>query len=114
MAKTKNKKKKIVEKADVRVEEKATTKAKEFRFEVIVNDVHFKTKSDSLAEALNEFMSSKEFPAAIKTKVILRFGKGETLVQRLWPVSEARRVFANLGIKPELSELFAEKLSRQL
>ena len=87
---------------------------KNFRFEVLVNDLHFKTKAASLKEAIEEFMNSQDFPAAIKTKVILRFGEGDVLTQHLWPLAEARRVFSNLDIKPELTELFAAKLSRQL
>ena len=94
--------------------EKKEEKVKTFRFEVLVNDLHFKTTADNLKEAIEEFMNSKDFPAAIKTKVILRFGEGETLTQHLWPLAEARRVFSNLDIKPELTELFASKLSRQL
>ena len=86
----------------------------DFRFEVMVNDLHYKTTANSLKEAIEMFMNSADFPAAIKTKVILRFGQGDTLTQHLWPIAEARRVFSNLNIKPELIELFSAKLSRQL
>lgn len=101
-------------KVSKKVAKKVEEKVKDFRFEVIVNDVHFKTAANSLKEAIEEFMGSKDFPSAIKTKVILRFGQGDTLTQHLWPLAEARRVFSNLEIKPDLTELFASKLSRQL
>lgn len=87
---------------------------KDYRFEVIVNDLHYKTKAVNLQEAIEGFLASKDFPSAIKTKVILRFGQGDTLTQHLWPLAEARRVFSNLNLKPELTELFSAKLSRQL
>ncbi len=93
---------------------KVAKKEGEVRFEVLVNDLHYKTTADTLKEAIEGFMASKDFPAAIKTKVILRFGKGEVLTQHLWPLAEARRVFSNLNIKPDLTELFSSKLSRQL
>ena len=98
----------------VSVSKEKVEKVKDFRFEVLVNDLHFKTTADSLKEAIEEFMASKDFPTFIKTKVILRFGEGDTLTQHLWPVAEARRVFNNLDIKPDLVELFSQKLSRQL
>lgn len=96
-----------------KVSEKKTKKS-DFRFEVIVNDTHFKTTKDTLPEAIEEFLNSPEFPAgAIKTKVIVRMGTGDELTQKIWQSAEARRVFSNLSIKPELIELFSEKISRR-
>jgi hypothetical protein len=84
------------------------------RFEVLVNDMHFKTNANSLPEAIEEFLKSPEFPAgAIKTKVIIRLGTGESTTQRIWQSSAARRIFSNLSIKPDLIELFSEKISRR-
>lgn len=98
---TKTKKEKAVKKGDV-------------RFEVMVNDVHFKTSANSLPEAIEEFLKSPEFPAgAIKTKVIVRMGSGDELSQKIWQSAEARRIFSNLSIKPDLIELFSEKISRR-
>ena len=94
--------------------EKVKKSKGDYRFEVLVNDLHYKVNANSLQEAIEDFMKSPDFPTFIKTKVILRFGQGDNLTQHLWPVSEARRVFANLDIKPELTELFASKLTRQL
>lgn len=105
--------KKVAKKKVEKVEKKEKV-VKGFRFEVLVNDLHFKTTASNLKEAIEEFMASEDFPSAIKTKVILRFGEGDTLTQHLWPIAEARRVFSNINIKPELTELFSSKLSRQL
>ena len=94
--------------------EKVEKKKGDFRFEVMVNDVHFKTQTATLAEALDEFIKSGDFPFAIKTKVILRYGSGDNIVQKLWPLAEARRVFATMDAKPESVALFGEILTRRL
>lgn len=88
--------------------------AEKYRFEVLVNDAHFKTTANSLAEGIDEFIKSPDFPVAIKTKVILRFGKGDELIQKLWPTAVARRIFASMDIKPSLIEFFGEQLNRRL
>lgn len=80
----------------------------------MVNDSHFKTTVDSLAEGIDEFIKSPDFPIAIKTKVILRFGKGSEMTQKLWPTATARRIFASMDVKPSLVEFFGEQLNRRL
>jgi hypothetical protein len=103
-------KKSTTEKVSAPVKEKK----EQYRFEVLVNDSHFKTTVDSLAEGIDEFIKSPDFPIAIKTKVILRFGKGDELIQKLWPTAIARRIFASMDVKPALIDFFGEQLTRRL
>lgn len=94
--------------------EKTVEKTGDVHFEVLVNDLHFKTDANTLPEAIATFLNSPEFPAgAIKTKVVVRIGTGDDLSQKVWQSAEARRIFSNLNIKPDLIELFSDKISRR-
>jgi hypothetical protein len=97
-----------------KVTKKVAKKVGDVRFEVLVNDTHFKTDANSLPEAIAEFINSPLFPiGAIKTKVIIRLGIGDDVTQKIWQSAEARRIFSNLSIKPDLIALFSEKISRR-
>lgn len=83
----------------------------DYTLEVSVNDLIYKAKAKDLTEALTDFINSPDFPFAIKTKVIIRYGKGNDIRQRLWHVPEARRIFSLIKLKQTALEILVAKLS---
>lgn len=89
-------------------------KAPKYRLEVIVNDTDYKGTADSLTQALTDFVESGDFPFGVKTRVVIRYKKGDVERQKLWHVPEARRVFNIISAKPSALELLATKLEAEL
>lgn len=106
-------KKKVVEETPVAKEVK-TEKAGAYTLEVQVNDVHYKGKAKSLEQAIKDFVESKDFPVGVKTRALVRFGKGSKLSQRLYQTVEARRVFNLLNNKEWAQQLMADRMESAL
>jgi hypothetical protein len=96
------------------VEPKVKAPKPEYRLEVSVNDVVFKTEAKSLEAALTEFVQSPEFPVGAKTKLFIVYGKGDVTLKRLYQTPEARRMLTTIAIKPTAVTLLAEQLTRSL
>lgn len=95
-------------------ESPVTKKEPKFSLEVHFNDTVYKAKAETLVEALNDFITSQEFPFSVKTRTLVRYSKGDVTRQRLWFVPEARRTLTLISTKPASLELLAEKLTKEL
>jgi len=89
-------------------------KSKEFHFEVLVNDGVYKGDADNMLDAVTDFVRNPSFPQAIKTRVFLKYSKGDVERHKLLPVSRARPLFIRMAFDPVRLELFAEKLTQEL
>lgn len=89
-------------------------KSKEYHLEVMVNDTVYKGDADNLFDALTDFVNNPSFPQAIKTKVFLRYSKGEAERHKLLPVPRARAMFTRMVFDSSRVQLFAEKLEHEL
>jgi hypothetical protein len=86
----------------------------DYQFEVSVNDVVFKTKAESLEQALTEFVESPVYPVGAKTKLFFTYSKGDVNRKRLFQTPEARRMLTTLARKPSAITILAEQLTRSL
>lgn len=100
---------KKVTKKETKKEEVKDTK---YNVEISVNDVVFKTKADSIEEALTNFIDSPEFPHGAKTKLFIKYSKGKETRSRFWHTGIARRLLMTLAIKPSAVNVIAEQLNR--
>ena len=85
-----------------------------FSLEVTVNDTHYRGEAVSLTEALKDFVASPEFPVGLKTKTIIRYGKGNDMHQQIWAVPKPRKVFNIISLKPDALEIWASKFEAEL
>ena len=88
--------------------------SKEYHLEVNVNDGVYKGDADSLAEALTNFVNDPFYPQAIKTKVFLKYSKGEVGRYKLLSVPRARAMFTRMSFDPNRLQVLAEKLTHEL
>jgi len=88
-------------------------KAKGYFLEVSVNDSEYKGFADSLESALSDYVSSPEFPTSVKTRVFMKFGKGNDVQERTYPVFVARRLFSRISFRESALEILANKLQTQ-
>lgn len=95
---------------------KATKTEKEEGFSLVVhvNDEVFKTKADSLAEALREFVDSPVRPIAAKTTLVLHYSKGKVERQRNYFAHQANRFLNKISEIPSQLEFIAEKMTQEL
>ena len=93
---------------------KVTKKAKDCYLEVSFNDSVFRTETDTLLEALTNFVGSPKFPTAIKTKVFLKYGANGAERHKLLNIPRARAMFNRMSFNPSVVELFADKLMHEL
>jgi|SRR3990167_4696192 len=91
-----------------------TKKEKEFKLEAHLNDTVFKHEGDTLLEAVQGFINSSDFPLAVKTKVFLRYTKGDVERHKLVNVSAARTIFKRLRFDEDQAKFLAEKLTHEL
>lgn len=99
-------------KTENRVEKVVPTKDN-YSFEVTVNEVTFKTEAVDLKSALSDFIKSPQFPLGVKTRVFMKFGKGNKLVNHTIPVTMARRLFSIISHKATAVEILANKLTNK-
>ena len=90
------------------------TKKPEYWFSVEVNDALYEGKADSLLQALKDYVASDKFPFAIKTKALVKFGKGKAESQQFYSPFEARKVFARAEFKESVLEILAAKFEARL
>ena len=103
---TKTKTKKEVSKKEV--------SKKDYYLEASVNDVVFKTKAESILEALKSFIQSPDYPFGAKTKLFFTYGKGKDERHHLYHAQEARRLLLTLSHKPTAIDVLAAKFTRNL
>jgi hypothetical protein len=89
-------------------------KVPKYHLEVRVNDVEFKTDAEDMVSALSEFINSPAFPFAVKTKVFVKYSKGDVERSQLYHVPEARKVFKMIALKPSARELLAFRFTQNL
>lgn len=89
-------------------------KSKEYHLEVFVNDFVYKGDADNLFDALTDFVNNPSFPQAIKTKVFIKYSKGDAERHKLLPVPRARAMFMRMAFDSSRVQLFAEKLEHEL
>ena len=100
--------KKVTKKLGVKAEEK------QFNLEVHLNDMVLKSKGKTLLEAVEGFINSSEFPFAVKTKVFLKYGKGDISRHKLLNLSSARTIFKRLRFDDDQARFLADKLEHEL
>lgn len=88
--------------------------SKEYHLEVLVNDTVYKGDADSLLDAITDYFNNPSFPQAIKTKVFLKYSKGEVERHKLISVPRARAMFTRMSFDSNRIQLFAEKLTHEL
>jgi len=110
MPKTKTAPKKVVKK----VVEKDKKDKKGYKLEAHLNDEVFKYKGNTLLETLQSFVNDDDFPLAVKTKVFLKYSKGEVERHKLMNVSSARTIFKRLRFDEDQANFLAEKLEHEL
>lgn len=94
--------------------EKPKVATPSYSLEIRVNDVEFKTKAKSLAEAFTKFVESPEFPLGAKTTAFVKYSKGKNVRSKIWHTPEARRVFRAISHKPTVLEVLAAKLEEDV
>lgn len=85
-----------------------------FKLEVRVNDLVYKGEADSLETAIASFVASPDYPFAVKTPVVIRYGSKDKEMQVTWPVMLARRKMRLMRIKPTLINLVGGKFTSNL
>ena len=93
---------------------KKVAKKGAYQLEVSVNDVAYKGSAASMVQALTDFVSSKDFPFGVKTRVLLKFGDGKKEGLQRYGALVARRVFKAISHKPSALEILAGKLESRL
>jgi hypothetical protein len=86
----------------------------EYYIEVNVNDLVYKGEANSLTQALLDFVSSPEYPFAVKTRFLLKYGNSKVEKQLVWNVMMARRKLKLMSIKPQVAEILAGQLENNL
>ena len=86
----------------------------EYYIGVEVNDLVYKGEADSLVQALLDFVKSPEYPFAVKTRFLLKYGNSETEKQLIWNVMMARRKLKLMSIKPQVAEILSGQLENNL
>ena len=94
-------------------EPKNATKGK-YALEVSVNDVAYKGSAASMVQALTDFVSSKDFPFGVKTRVLFKFSDGKREGLQRYGALVARRVFKAISHKPSALEILASKLEARM
>ena len=89
-------------------------KEKDYKLEVHLNDMIIKSKGDTLLEAIKGFVSSDDFPLAVKTKVFLKYSKGEVERHKILGLGSARTIFKRLRFDDDQANFLAEKLTHEL
>ena len=107
-------KKRVTKKPKVSLGSVGTDASKEFHLEVNVNDGVYKGDADTLAQALSDFVNDPFFPQAIKTKVFLKYSKGEVQRHKLLSVPRARAIFTRMSFDPNRLAIIAERLTHEL
>lgn len=84
-----------------------------YSLEIAYGDTVFKTKAETVADALKQFTASPDIPFGFKTQVIIKVATGKEERQRiLWP-KDARRIFGLSRVQPEALEVLGRTLTRQ-
>lgn len=81
----------------------------QYSLEVQVNDIHYKGSATTLKEALENFIKSPQFPFAIKSRCLVRYGDENKEKQIVWPALRAHRQFRLLSLKPTQVEFQTDK-----
>lgn len=94
---------------------KATTKKSgAYNLEVLVNDSEYKGNGETMVEALSGFVSSKDFPFGVKTRVVFKFSNGKKEGLYRYGALIGRRVFKAISHKPSALEILARKMEERL
>src|SRR3990167_10906131 len=89
-------------------------KKKEFKLEAHLNDTVFKHEGDTLLEAVQAFVNREDFPFAVKTKVFLKYSKGDVERHKLMNLSSSRTIFKRLRFDEDQARFLADKLTHEL
>ena len=88
-----------------------TGRKPDYSVNVLVNGLELGAQSDSLHEAVASVFNSKDFPFAIKSKVVVSYSKnGVEGSTRVIPINTARRLVNLASLKPDVVELLVSKL----
>ena len=79
-----------------------------------MNDMVFKYEGDTLLETVQAFVNNPDFPLAVKTKVFLKYSKGNVERHKLVNVSAARTIFKRLRFDEDQAKFLADKLTHEL
>ena len=85
-----------------------------YKLEVSVNDVEYKGSAASMAQALTDFVESKDFPFGVKTRVLLKFSNGKREGMQRYGALVARRIFSAISHKPSAIEIQARKMEERM
>ena len=85
-----------------------------YSLEVSVNDVKYKGSGATMVDALAGFVSSKDFPFAVKTAVVMKFSDGEKKGTQILRALMGRRLFNAMAHKPAAIEIQARKMAERL
>ena len=88
------------------------SKPKKYWLEISVNDDVYKAKTNDFQASLKDFIKKHE--GGVKTRVVIRYGTGDTTQTRIWSVPRARRLFNMLAVKDYSSEVLAQQLEQRL
>ncbi len=97
-----------------KTEETITKTKKEYTVEIDINDSHFEAEADSLKDAFVDIVGRPDFPFAPKTRVFIKYGKGDVIKQKIINIIMARRIFSMMAHKESAIEIFTNKLSEYL
>ena len=81
---------------------------------VSVNDVKYKGSGATMVDALAGFVSSKDFPFAVKTAVVMKFSDGKKKGTQTLRALMGRRLFSAMAHKPSAIEIQARKMAERL
>lgn len=85
-----------------------------FKLEVKVNDLIYKGEADSLTQALTDFVKCPNYPFAVKTRFLLKYGNSKTEKQLIWNVMIARRKLKLMSLKESVVAMLAGQLENNL
>lgn len=115
MAKT-NKEKKVIinkeESSETPVKKKVAHK--DYTLEIEINDSNFEAKGESLKDCFVDIIGRSDFPFAPKTRVFIKYGKGDVVNTKIMNVVMARRIFSIMEHKESAIEIFTNKLQEYL
>lgn len=94
------------------VEEALATEV--YKLEISFNDSVYKGEGESMVQLLTDFVNSPDFPFAIKTRVFIKYSKGEVEAHKFLNLPRARFVFQQISSDPHDIQFWADRLIREL
>lgn len=97
-----------------KVVKKAKPKKTGYSLKVTVNGLDFKTKGETVREALEKFIDHKDFPYGSKTNAVFIVEKGKDKGTFVTTPIRTRRLFLQFPQKGTAVEVFSATLERRI